>query len=474
LNLNAVAGYEYWKTDYSTRSLAASGFNTNLDLKNRTDLPYTSILQNAKTQYPVTTNVDPRTEIQSYFGRVTFSLSDKYVLNAIIRADGSNKFGKNNRYGYFPSVGAKWIINNESFMRDNTLFSNLSLRASWGITGNQEFPAGAALEQFSTDSYLSFGQSNVPNPDLKWEKTTSIDAGIDFGFLRNRITGTIDYYHKNTTDLLYQNTAIQPAPASIYYINLPADLLNTGVEFGIGAAIVAQKKFSWDAGFNIAYNKNKLKNFNQAAIITAAVSGNGVSDAYAQVFTNNFPLNEYYLKPFRGYDQSGNQIVSDTPVFAGDPNPHTLIGFNTTLRFDKLSLILNGSGAFGFLIYNNTFNTITNIAQLQKGQNIAQANLGTKESVTSGVAASTRYLEKGDYFKLRNATINYAVGDIGTYIKNLNAFVSCTNAFVITKFTGFDPEVNVDKNNNNYPSRNMEYIPYPTPRIITVGVNFGF
>ena len=216
LNLNAVAGYEYWRTDFSNNTLSATQFNTNLDEKNRINIPYTNFLQNAKTQYPMTTFVDPLTEIQSYFARVTLAYRDKYVLNGIIRADGSNKFGANNKYGYFPSVGVKWNINNEDFMKGNTTFSGLSLRASWGITGNQEFPAGASLEQFSSGAYNNIGQSNVANPDLKWEKTTTFDVGAEFAIMKNRVTATIDYYHKNTTDLLFQSTAIQPAPASVF------------------------------------------------------------------------------------------------------------------------------------------------------------------------------------------------------------------------------------------------------------------
>lgn len=473
LNLNAVAGYEYWKTNYNNSSAFAAQFNTNLDQANRIPILYTSLFQNAKTQFPVATIVDPTTEIQSVFARVNLNYQDKYVVTATMRADGSNKFGRNNRYGYFPSVGVKWQISNEDFLKGNYTLSNLGLRASWGITGNQEFPSGAALEQFNTGGYNSIGQSNVANPDLRWEKTSAINIGLDYGLLKNRITGSLDYYSKNTTDLLFQSTAIQPAPASIFFINLPANLMNTGVEFSIGAAITSNDRFGWDAGFNIAYNKNLLKNFSQAAIQTGQVSGNGVSGALAQVIANNQPVNEYYLKEFQGFNQTGQQIISDNPIYAGDPNPHVIMGFTNTLRYNKLSFTFNASGAFGYLIYNNTYNTITNISQLQKGQNIAADAITTTEAVSSGVAASTRYLEKGDYFKLRNATFTYAFGDIGNYIKNLNLFASGTNLFVLTKFTGFDPEVNVDKSNNNYPSRNMEYIPYPTPRIITFGLSFG-
>ena len=174
---------------------------------------------------------------------------------------------------------------------------------------------------------------------------------------------------------------------------------------------------------------------------------------------------------FSGFDQNKQQIIADNPSFVGDPNPHVLFGFSNALRFNKLTFTLNASGATGFLIYNNTHNSVTNISNIQKGQNIDAEALTSGESINGSVAASSRYLEKGDYLKLRNATLSYAIGNIGSYFKNVNVYVSGTNLFVITKFTGFDPEVNIDKNLNNYPSRSIEFIPYPTPRMITVGFN---
>ncbi len=166
-------------------------------------------------------------------------------------------------------------------------------------------------------------------------------------------------------------------------------------------------------------------------------------------------------------------MIADNPTFVGDPNPHAIFGFSSTVRYNKLTFTLNASGASGFLIYNNTLNTVTNISNISQGKNIAASALGSSESVKSSVAASSRYLEKGDYLKLRNATLSYAIGNIGEYAKNLNVFVSGTNLFVITQFDGFDPEVNIDKTNNNYPSRSIEFIPYPTPRLITFGFNLS-
>ncbi len=473
LNMEAVGGYEYWNTIFKRSTLVASQFNTNLNQNFRIPVLYTSFMQNAKTQFPLTSNEDPKTEIQSFFGRVNFNLSDKYYLTATMRADGSNKFGSNNKYGYFPSVGARWLLSNEEFLKSNATFSNLALRASWGITGNQQFPAGAALEQVNSTAYDASSQINVPNPNLKWEKTTTFNFGLDYGFAGNRLFGSIDYYNKNTTNLLFQSIAIAPGPSAASFINLPANLINSGVELSIGAAIVAQKALSWDVVFTIAYNKNIVKNFNQVPIETALVNGQGVSGATAQRIANNQPTNVYYLKQFNGFDDNGQQIISDQPVYAGDPNPAVIAGFSSTLRHRNLMLTFNFGGAFGYKIYNNTYNTVTNISNIKSGRNVSASSFDTKESLSGGVAASTRYLENGNFLKLRNAKLEYDFGNMGQYVKNLTVFISGNNLFVITRFTGFDPEVSVDKTRNGYPSRNIEYIPYPTPRIINFGFNFG-
>lgn len=479
LHLDATAGFEYWKSDFSNNTFAASGFNTNLTQSTIIPIPYTAMLQDGSVQSLPSTYVDPTTELQSYFVRAILNWADKYYLTGTFRADGSSKFGKNNRYGYFPSVAGKWIISNEDFMKNGSLFSLLAVRASWGKTGNQEFPAGASQEQFGFSSFNNAGQINVANPDLKWESTTSYDFGLDYSLLKGKIYGSFDYYNKTTTDILFQSTAIQPAPASTYWINIPGDLKNTGFEFAIGATIVDKKDFGWDVNFNIANNKNLLTNFyapgtkTPLQILTGTIDGQGVSGTLSQIITNNQPVNEFYLKPFNGFDANGNQQIGADPTFAGDPNPHTIWGASTSLRYKKFNLSINGGGAGGYLIYNNTRTNITNIAGILQGRNIDQAAYNSGEGAGSGVGASSRFLESGNYFKLRNATLNYSIGNVGNKVKNLNVYVGASNLFVLTKFTGFDPEVNIDKSSGGYPSRSIEYLPYPTPRTITFGLNFS-
>jgi len=354
------------------------------------------------------------------------------------------------------------------------------VRASWGITGNQEYPAGSSQEQFALNSFNNAPQVVNGNPDLKWEKSTTVNAGVDFSLLAGKLYGSFDYYNRSTTNILFQTNAIQPAPSSISFINLPnAKLNNSGVELALGATVMERSQFAWDVNFNLAYNKNIIKDFKDPntgrdlMVNTGEISGQGVSGTLAQVMANNQPVNVFYLKAFKGFDASGNQQIADNPTFSGDPNPSYLVGFGTTVRWKKFTFNMNAGGAFGYLIYNNTATSVTNIAGIAQGRNIDLAAYNSKEGVGSGVGASTRFLEKGDYFKLRNLTVRYSFGSAGKYIKNLNAFVSATNLLVFTKFTGFDPEVNIDKSANSYPSRSIEYVPYPTPRTISFGFNFN-
>lgn len=480
LSIDALAGFEYYKRDSKGSGTSATGFNTNLTETNRVAALYTDNIQNAKTQNPYFTFKDPSAELQSLFARVTFNYLDRYLLTGTIRDDGSSKFGSNNRHGYFPSGAFKWQISNESFMQGSKVFSNLGLRLSYGATGNQEFPSGASREQFNLGSFNTINQTVNGNPNLQWETSKQFDGGIDFAFAKGKVSGSLDYYNKNTSNILFATNAIQPAPSSTSYLNLPdAHLKNSGVEGFLAVNIIQNKKMSWDASANVAYNKNKVTNFTDPnsgknlLIQTGQVNGQGVSGTTAQVFTNNQPVNVWYLKHFSGYDQTGNQIVSDNPAVAGDPNPSVIAGFSTSFRYDKFTLGINMGGSFGYKIYNNTATAVTNIAGIAQGRNIDLNAYNSKEQPSSGAKASDRFLESGNYWKLRNATISYNIGNISKYVKNINAYVTGSNLFVITKFSGFDPEINIDKSQNGYPSRSIEYIPYPTGRSITVGVNFS-
>jgi iron complex outermembrane receptor protein len=469
LFLSAVVGYEYQRFDYKGRSLGGLGFSTD-------QLKYTDILQSpSQTNTFITSFRNPKSELQSYFGRANLNFFDKYLLTATLRADGSSKFGANNKYGYFPSFAAKWNLSNEAFLKDNKTINQLALRVGWGLTGNQEFPAGAAQEQYTVNSNGGASLSNVANPNLKWESSKQLNAGVDYTFFGGRLYGSVDYFYKNTTNLLFNFPAIQPAPASNYWINLPANVINKGVEIVLRGDIIATKDFNWNLGVNATFLNNELKNYDGPPVLTGSISGQGVSNAYAQRLVNGKPLNSFYVRQFLGFDDNGQGKYTDggnSQFFLGNPNPTAMLGINTSVNYKQWTLGINSHGAFGMDVYNNTANTVLPIGNLGS-RNISAKLVGTKESLSNPITVSSRYLENASFMKLDNATLSYNIGNIGKVIKGASVYITGQNLFIITKYSGFDPEVNTDKSINGVTSFGIEYSPYPTARSFLAGINFS-
>ncbi len=479
ISLTALAGFEYQK--YSNRGYDVNGFgrisipggfgNYGLDFTNY-------IQYSDPTTRGVGSFVDPSYELQSYFGKAIVNISDKYVFQATIRADGSSKFGANNKYGYFPSLSAAWTVNKESFFSVDQI-SLLKLRASWGRTGNQEFPSGSAIARYSFTGSGGIQQTNAENENLKWQTDQQYNIGMDLG-LFNRLNITLDYFNKKTTDLLFPSEPAQPAApgAPIRWVNLDGNIINKGLEATINATIVNQKDFTFDFGVNATFQSNSVSGLS-SAINTGGLHGQGISGSTVQVIRNGLPINAFYTREFLGIDKTSGlasySAGGDLLYYVGNPNPKTLLGLNTTVRYKALTLNAAMNGAFGYQIYNNTYNNVINVGSINNGKNIGVSVFQDpiKESFANPVTASSRFLESGNFLKLTNATLSYNVGNIGTYFKGINVFVTGQNLFVITKFTGFDPEVNVDKNVNGVPSVAIEYIPYPSARTITFGVNFS-
>jgi TonB-linked SusC/RagA family outer membrane protein len=469
LFLSAVVGYEYQRFDYKGRSLGGLGFNTD-------QLKYTDILQNpSQTNTFLSSFRNPKSELQSYFGRANLNFFDKYLLTATLRADGSSKFGSNNKYGYFPSFAAKWNISNEAFLKDNRTINQLAVRVGWGLTGNQEFPAGAAQEQYTLNSNGGASLSNVANPNLKWESSKQLNAGVDYAFFGGRLYGSLDYFYKNTTNLLFNFPTIQPAPASSYWINLPANVINKGVEIVLRGDIIATKNLTWNVGVNATFLNNELKNYDGPPVLTGSISGQGVSNAYAQRLVNGKPLNSFYVRQFLGFDDNGQGKYTDngnSQYFLGNPNPTAMLGINTSVNYKQWTLGASSHGAFGMDVYNNTANTVLPIGNLGS-RNISADLVGTKENLSNPITVSSRYLEKANFMKLDNATLSYNIGNIGKVIKGASIYITGQNLFIITKYSGFDPEVNTDKSINGVTSFGIEYSPYPTARSFLAGINFS-
>jgi len=477
LHLTATAGFEYMKFTNKGSSVGVtghipSGFGD-------FGLDYTDYIQYSNPAgRQASSFTDPLTELQSYFGRAVLNHSGKYILTATLRADGSTKFGKDNKYGYFPSFSAAWIASEEDFLSIDFI-DYLKVRIGWGKTGNQEFPAGSSVALYNFNNNGGYGQINNPNPNLKWQADEQFNIGIDFTILNNRISGTVDYFQKTTTDLLYPSYPIQPSPPGsvITWINLDGKILNSGVEASINTSIINNDDVAWDLGVNATFVRNNVSGL-KSPILTGYLTGGGMSGVTVQQIQNDAPMNIFYTRKFLGIDPStGLSIYEDNGAFynGGNPNPTTLLGINTTLTIKKLSFTVNLYGAFGHSIYNNTLNSTLNVGNISGGKNIALSVFQepVKESLANPVASSSRFIESGDYLKMGNATIAYNIGGVGKAFKQTRLYVTAQNVFTITNYSGFNPEVNIDRNVNGVPSLGIDNQAYPTARTIIIGMSFS-
>lgn len=473
-NVNAVVGHEWLIFNNRDNFMSGKDFQ-NIGLNY-----YDYIQQGLTSNRSIGSYTSPTTELQSFFARAILNLQDKYLITGTFRADGSTRFGENQKYGYFPSIGAAWNVTNESFMKGNNIFRTLKVRLGWGKTGNQEFVSGASLARFSIGGNDGgFSQTNFANPDLKWETSTTTNAGIDFEVLNGRLFGSVDYFYKKTTDVLFERTLAQPAPSGKIWVNLDGYILNKGWEISLTGALVQNDRINWNLTGNVSFLKNNVEGLS-GFYQTGALRGQGFSDVYGQRVVNDQPLNVWYLGVFEGIDKSTGQSIykngdpSAYKYYVGSPNPKMLFGLSTDFSYKKFSATINMNGTFGHYIFNNTAATVLGIGNLGS-RNIAKSILNTnaKEATSNAPAPSTRYLEKGNYLKMANATLSYNVGNIGKAFKNVNISLTGQNLFVITKYTGFDPEVSTDGSVDGIPSLGIDYIPYPSARTVILGVSFS-
>jgi iron complex outermembrane receptor protein len=465
VRFNGLLGYSYQTFDRSGNSISGRDFEYN-------EVSYLNQLQSiSQANRDISSYKDPENKLQSFFGRVNFNVLEKFMLTATLRADGSSKFGVNNKYGYFPSFALAYRISEDPFIPE--VFNDLKLRFGWGKTGNQEFPAGASQAQYQI-TRDGITRSQYDNPDLKWETSTTLNAGIDFSILNSRISGSVEYFNKNTVDLLFNAVAAMPGPSGARrWTNLDATVNNKGFEVALNAEILKTSNFTFSLGGNVSFIKNILKNF-KGVVETGMLHGQGISATPSQRFVNDQPLNVFYMLRFEGLDERGLGLYSDRKEYLQDPNPKTILGIVSNLNYKNLDLLINFNGAFGHYIYNNTATSVLVVSNPTKGRNTSPDYTLPGESVDNALKASTRYLEKGDYLRLNNVTLGYTLKKAPLFFKNLRLSLTGQNLFVITKFTGFDPEVNVDKNIDGVPSYGIEYTPYPSARTFTFGLSTAF
>ena len=477
--INALVGYGYQSTETDYKGKIGWGLNSPVSKPTDVFVKEFNAFKNYYDFIPSFTKYD----LQSFFGRVNYTINDKYLLTATMRADGSSKFGKNNKYGYFPAFAAKWRLSREEFAANSLgkIFNDFSIRANYGILGSQE-GLGAYDASHLYLTYLDgSGQPatqlvHTGNDDLKWEEATTTGVGIDFVSSDSRLSGTIDYYHTGRKNLLYFGpTPGGFAPTSNWFINLPGKVINKGLEFGINYRVVHSRDFAWDVNYNMTFIKNEMKDF-EVEVITGEVSGQGLSGAYAQTFANGYPLFTWKMPVFLGFDGNGNARYAEggKDILQGSALPKFLAGLNNSFTWKRWNASIFINAVTGFQVYNNTANALFLKGSVKTAHNITYDVAASPESPINPGSVSTRFLEKGDFIRISNASIGYTFDLKGKKINALSITATGQNLALFTKYSGLDPEVNVDKQINGVPSRGFDYTGYPKPRTFTLGINLGF
>lgn len=426
----------------------------------------------------------------SFYGRLNYSFDDRYLLTATLRSDASSRFSKDNRWGLFPSVALAWRVIQEDFLQDQDVLSDLKLRLGYGVTGQQDilndYPYMTTFTVSYPESSYKFGDTwyNTYRPngydnDIKWETTTTWNVGIDYGFLKNRIYGSIDYYKRYTKDLLNTINVISGTNYSSVLTTNIGKMENEGVELSINAVPIHTKDWEWTIGFNYTWNDSKITKLNlidtgQNFVQTGAISGTG---KYVQVFmVDERPYTFYLCK--QAYDENGKALegqyvqpdgsVSSTETrYATGKSalPTSYMGFNTHLTYKNWDLAVSGHGSFGNYVYNyvaadqyvqsvySDQGSYSNILQVTADSGFQQQQL-----------YSDKWLEDGSFFRFDNITLGYTFNKLWNDSSKLRLSFTMTNIATITGYSGIDPEL----------SDGIDRDMYPRPRSYTFGLNLTF
>lgn len=438
----------------------------------------------------------PENTLVSYFGRLNYTFNDKYLLTASVRRDGSSRFAGDNKWGMFPSVAVAWKMKDENFLASSKTVSDLKLRVSYGVTGQQDginnydylsffsLSSPNATYQFGNEYYQMY-RPGAYNPNIKWEETTTANIGLDFGFLDNRITGSIDVYQKETTDLL--NEIPQPAGTnfSAFFIANVGSMENKGIEFNINATPVKTANWGWDMGFNITYNKNTITNLTVVpkdaaykGIQTGGISG-GIGGGFSQVHQVGYSRNTFNLYQ-QVYDANGKPMenvfvdVNEDGIINQDDLtktksavPDVFMGFSTNVNYKRFSAGFVLRSSLGNYLYNNVYSAAGNQLQLLGNAVLynASANyLETEFYGNSNNLLSDYYIQNASFLRMDNLAFGYDVGNILRNKATLRINAAVQNVFVWTNYPGLDPEIGWGVDNNFY----------PRPRIFTLGFNLHF
>jgi len=471
--LNIVGGYSWQEFNNYNQSTIATGFvSDNLGADN---------IGGGINQ--VTQNNHEVNRLISFYGRANYNYDNKYLLTATVREDGSSRFGANNRWATFPSAALAWKLSEEGFMKDMTNINELKLRVGYGVTGNQEIGNfkysstyainSSAGTYFGGTFYSPYNITGIANPNLKWEQTSQFAAGVDFVLFNNMLKGSVDYYSKNTTNLLLAIDAIQPAVSSIYLDNIGA-MTNKGVELTLDAEVVNTSNFKWNTNFNISYNQNKITQlYNNKDINYGVVSGAGAS-GNTQILRVGESFGTFYGQQFTGIVNGAETFASTKLTVLGKALPDYIIGFTNNFSFHHFDLSVVLRSALGASVYNNTRAEISQGNRLP-GQNTNLEGAQFHAAGGGGITyPSSRWVENADFLRLDNMTLGYNFRIIPTVIKSARLYVTAQNLFVLAGYKGYDPEVNNVAGSNGIKSIGIDYNTYPQARTYSLGLNINF
>ena len=433
--------------------------------------------------------------LESYYTRLNYNFKDRYLLTGTVRLDRSSRFGPSYRDGYFPAVGAAWRIKGEDFLQASTAVSELKLRLGFGITGQQDVGGdvygylprytqsnGGALYPFGND-YITTLRAAPYLSNLRWEKTRTYNAGLDFGFADSRLTGTVDVYLRESSDLLQ----FGPVPAGSNLSNKAngnvGSLENRGIEFLLNYNLVRSENVDWNVNFNATYNKNKITNLflspdaTSPGTLVGGINGGGQGNTI-QVNSVGYATNSFFVRqqlyddngrPQEGQyaDLNGDGKIDDNDNYRlGQAAPKTTLGFSSNLRYHRLSLAFTMRANLGNSVYNNVqsqlgfYNQVFDTNEFFRNTTTDLLNTQFK----TNQFRSDYYVQKADFLRMENITLGYNFGKFANGAGTLGISAAVQNVFVRTKYTGVDPEISsgIDK----------EF--YPRPRTFTLGLNVGF
>ena len=489
INLEATAGMSFEETRRKNQFLQGQGFPSD-------------DLQTLNSAAEIVAGGSSRTAFNflSYFGRATVSLYNKVFLKGSLRYDGSSRFGDNNEFGWFPAASAGYLVSEEDFIKESNFLSLLKLRASWGITGNAGIGNFASLSLFGGSPYnqrAGLAPTQLGNPALKWERTTQIDVGLDFGFFNNRITGELDYYVKKTEDLLLN----EPIPGTGGFNTITrniGELENRGLEFVLNTKNILTEDFDWRTNINLSFNDNEVTKLPGGDIIAGqniVREGETISSFFMVEYAGVDPANGDALFYTNTLNADGSRDRSTTNnfneaerVILGAPFPDLIGGITNTFRYKDVDLSFTFQGEWGASLYNNagrfqssSGNFFDNQSrdQLRRWQqpgditDVPQARLGG----SNGNQNSSRYLQESDFIRLRNVSLGYTLPRKFTenmFIDRLRIGFTGFNLLTFTDFDGYDPESTADFNGNNNIVNGITFYSAPPAKTYTFTLNIDF